>query len=82
VILPTQNTSKIDVIEWKINGVNQCPACGEKVKSKGLISGGKEASVIQWPWHVSLWRQSQNGINYICGATILNKKWIITAGEL
>lgn len=81
VVVPEKKASKLDIIEWKINGANQCPACGEKSKSKGLISGGNETTIASWPWHVSLWRQTVNGINYICGATILNKKWIITAGR-
>lgn len=80
VALPDKKASKLDIIEWKINGANQCPACGEKSKSKGLISGGNETSIDSWPWHASLWRQTTSGIRYICGATILNKKWIITAG--
>lgn len=59
-----------------------CPACGEKSQAQGLIAGGAETSTAQWPWHVSLWKRGTAGENYICGGSILNKKWIISAGPV
>ena len=80
MIVPDTNESKLEILEWSINGEDQCPACGEKSQLKGLISGGNETSTASWPWHLSLWKRSGSTIHYICGGSVLNKKWTISAG--
>lgn len=81
MILPDKTDQPLEILEWKINGIDMCPACGEKSLGKGLISGGYETSVVNWPWHVSLWRRGGSDMSYICGGSILNKKWIVSAGK-
>lgn len=81
MFLPDKNASQLEILEWKINGEDMCPACGKKTEAKGLISNGDETSAAKWPWHVSLWKFRTSDMHYICGGSILNKKWIISAGE-
>ena len=62
-----------------------CPACGEKPLAKGLIfsriADGEETIAEKWPWHISLWRRGNEDFTYICGGSIINKKWVVTAGK-
>lgn len=81
-ILPDKAAPPLEILEWKINDADMCPACGEKSVVRGLISGGTEVSAAQWPWHVSLWKKSGSSVNYICGGSIINKKWIVSAGKI
>lgn len=81
VLLPNKGAPALDILEWKMNGEDFCPACGDKPRAVGLISDGTETSSAQWPWHVSLWKRGSSDMNYICGGSILNKKWIISAAH-
>lgn len=68
VLLPDKYSPPLEILEWRMNGDDMCPSCGEMSQAKALISGGNDTSASQWPWHVSLWkRTSSTQINYICG---------------
>lgn len=83
VLLPEKDAAPLEILEWRINGEDMCPSCGEKSQVTGLIAGGTETKAEKWPWHVSLWKKSSSlTSSYICGGTILNKKWIISAGKV
>lgn len=82
VILPDKNFSILEILGWKINGDEMFPACGEKSESIGLISNGSDTSAARWPWHVSLWKMGIVNMSYICGGSIINKKWFVSAGKL
>uniref|UniRef100_A0A8C5TJJ4 Peptidase S1 domain-containing protein n=1 Tax=Malurus cyaneus samueli TaxID=2593467 RepID=A0A8C5TJJ4_9PASS len=43
----------------------------------GRIIGGKETSVNKWPWQVSV----QYGPIHICGGTIIDAQWVLTAAH-
>ncbi|OCT59097.1 hypothetical protein XELAEV_18001585mg [Xenopus laevis] len=43
----------------------------------GRIVGGKDAQPSNWPWQVSLWAKGQ----HICGGTLINDKWAVTAAH-
>uniref|UniRef100_A0A8D2QU63 Transmembrane serine protease 13 n=1 Tax=Zosterops lateralis melanops TaxID=1220523 RepID=A0A8D2QU63_ZOSLA len=51
------------------------PACGQRIS--GRIIGGKETSVNKWPWQVSV----QYGPIHICGGTIIDAQWVLTAAH-
>uniref|UniRef100_A0A8C5TEV4 Uncharacterized protein n=1 Tax=Malurus cyaneus samueli TaxID=2593467 RepID=A0A8C5TEV4_9PASS len=53
----------------------QCSACGQRIS--GRIIGGKETSVNKWPWQVSV----QYGPIHICGGTIIDAQWVLTAAH-
>ncbi|XP_057287965.1 transmembrane protease serine 13 isoform X4 [Pezoporus wallicus] len=50
-------------------------ACGQRIS--GRIIGGKETSVSKWPWQVSV----QYGPVHICGGTIIDAQWVLTAAH-
>ncbi|XP_054853557.1 transmembrane protease serine 13 isoform X2 [Eublepharis macularius] len=53
----------------------RCPRCGQRMS--GRIVGGTESSASKWPWQVSL----QYGSTHICGGTIIDPLWVLTAAH-
>ncbi|XP_074832922.1 transmembrane protease serine 13 isoform X2 [Carettochelys insculpta] len=53
----------------------RCTGCGQR--SSGRIIGGSEAPVSKWPWQVSL----QYGMSHICGGTVIDAQWVLTAAH-
>uniref|UniRef100_A0A8C5RB16 Transmembrane serine protease 13 n=1 Tax=Leptobrachium leishanense TaxID=445787 RepID=A0A8C5RB16_9ANUR len=57
----------------------QCNDCGSR--KMGRIIGGTEANQGEWPWQVSLHQQSGNKFSHVCGGTLLNTQWVLTAAH-
>ncbi|GFY73464.1 u21-ctenitoxin-Pn1a [Trichonephila inaurata madagascariensis] len=58
--------------------------CGKSlipVSSPDRIVGGDYAGRGQYPWMVSLRERSNLVFEHVCGASILNKDWIVTAAH-
>uniref|UniRef100_A0A8B9PT91 Transmembrane serine protease 13 n=1 Tax=Apteryx owenii TaxID=8824 RepID=A0A8B9PT91_APTOW len=53
----------------------RCTSCGQRIS--GRIIGGKETSASKWPWQVSV----QYGPIHICGGTIIDAQWVLTAAH-
>ncbi|XP_053124935.1 transmembrane protease serine 13-like isoform X2 [Hemicordylus capensis] len=53
----------------------RCTSCGQRISSR--IVGGNETSASKWPWQVSL----QYGSTHICGGTIIDPQWVLTAAH-
>uniref|UniRef100_A0A8C6JI60 Uncharacterized protein n=1 Tax=Melopsittacus undulatus TaxID=13146 RepID=A0A8C6JI60_MELUD len=53
----------------------RCTTCGQRIS--GRIIGGKETTVSKWPWQVSV----QYGPVHICGGTIIDAQWVLTAAH-
>lgn len=54
------------------------PNCGIKPQLGFLgIVGGNAALPHEFPWQVSI----QAGTSHFCGGSILNRRWIVTAGH-
>nr|XP_056716791.1 transmembrane protease serine 13-like [Euleptes europaea] len=53
----------------------RCTRCGQRMS--GRIVGGTETSASKWPWQVSL----QYGSTHICGGTIIDPLWVLTAAH-
>ncbi|XP_043935380.1 transmembrane protease serine 4-like [Protopterus annectens] len=52
-----------------------CSNCGETGLER--IVGGDDTTIERWPWQVSL---QYNG-NHVCGGSIINPLWIVTAAH-
>jgi trypsin len=64
-----------------------CTATAEAPEDDGEEAGGREepivggtnANIADYPWQVSLQIKSGSGGSHICGGSILNESWILTA---
>jgi len=52
--------------------------CGQSYAAQSRIISGADAKPGAWPWMASLWLY---GTSHICGGTIINPKWILTASH-
>lgn len=52
-----------------------CAHC-ERSASERIV-GGTDATIDEWPWQVSLQYKNQ----HLCGGSIINSKWVITAAH-
>lgn len=53
-------------------------SCGQSSVQQSRIIAGYDAKPGAWPWMASLW---MNGRSHICGGSLLNSKWILTASH-
>ncbi|XP_065204623.1 proclotting enzyme-like [Planococcus citri] len=67
----------------KLHAKNKYATCG-KSSRKGLnISGGKNATLGDWPWMVTLVYRTVRDPTpmYRCGGTLISDRWVLTAGH-
>ncbi|XP_075045860.1 transmembrane protease serine 13 [Mixophyes fleayi] len=57
----------------------RCSDCG--VQKMSRIIGGIEANTGEWPWQASLQVRSGNNFVHVCGGTVINNQWILTASH-
>lgn len=56
------------------------PICGEEApEGVAFIVGGHETDIRKAPWHAIIYQHIDNGLNLICGGSILNARVIISA---
>ncbi|XP_017338215.1 neurotrypsin [Ictalurus punctatus] len=65
-----------------IVGTHTCGMRGGAERRSKRIVGGKKSLKGDWPWQASLWLRSQSrGSQPLCGATLINSCWILTAAH-
>ncbi|KAM8927692.1 transmembrane protease serine 13 [Pelodytes ibericus] len=57
----------------------RCSDCGTRKMSR--IIGGTEATAGEWPWQVSLHQQTGTRFVHVCGGTLINGQWVLTASH-
>ncbi|XP_013782776.2 chymotrypsin-like elastase family member 2A [Limulus polyphemus] len=61
------------------------PPCGQPVfppiEGADRIIGGQEVRQGSWPWQAELQRGFYSPNGHVCGATILNANWVLTAAH-
>ncbi|XP_030048072.1 plasma kallikrein [Microcaecilia unicolor] len=56
--------------------------CGKSEKLEFLrVVGGKNSSINNWPWQLSLHIKGFSSSRHICGGSIINNQWILTAAH-
>ncbi|XP_072282432.1 transmembrane protease serine 13-like [Pyxicephalus adspersus] len=59
----------------------RCSDCGKQKSSSSRIIGGTLATIGEWPWQVSLQVPNGKGYSHICGGTLINNNWVVTASH-
>ena len=56
--------------------------CGLSSRPKiSYIVHGTVSDRVSWPWHVAIFRQTEEGLTYYCGGTLISRNVIITAAH-
>nr|AUI10827.1 putative PQM protease precursor [Ancylometes rufus] len=55
--------------------------CGKSLAPQARIVNGIVTTRGKYPWMVSIHQKISNGIKHICGGSILNENWIVTAAH-
>lgn len=56
--------------------------CGRrKIWHTELIVNGQVTKPGNWPWHTAIYRYEKAGLRYVCGGTLINKYFVLTAAH-
>lgn len=56
-------------------------SCGLR-KLEGKVNGGEGNTLRNtWPWQVSVWRQSPEGLSPLCSGTLISSCWALTSAS-
>ncbi|KAM4016318.1 transmembrane protease serine 13 [Anomaloglossus baeobatrachus] len=58
----------------------RCSDCGLQQRSSRII-GGTVAQLGDWPWQVSVQIHTNNQFEHICGGTIINNRYVLSAAH-
>ncbi|XP_055529572.1 transmembrane protease serine 9-like [Wyeomyia smithii] len=58
------------------------PQCGiPQIGGNELILNGQETSPGDWPWHVAIYHRKGRSTEFVCGASIINDRFVLTAAH-
>ncbi|CAH1118379.1 unnamed protein product [Phaedon cochleariae] len=61
---------------------DRMPSCGTiATHAAPLISNGQDTIPGQWPWHAALYHSKGIQLIYICGATLISERHVVTAAH-
>nr|AUI10833.1 putative PQM protease precursor [Eratigena atrica] len=70
------------LVDFALGKVNTVANCGKRLAPQGRIVGGKIAKFGDYPWMVSIQEKNSKGtFDHICGGSIINENWIVTAAH-
>ncbi|CAJ0963604.1 unnamed protein product [Ranitomeya imitator] len=58
----------------------RCSDCGQQKRSSRII-GGTEANLGDWPWQASLQIRTERQYEHVCGGTIMNNQYVLSAAH-
>jgi secreted trypsin-like serine protease len=66
------------ILILKLASGQQFNDCGKREFGKILIANGKNAVQGQFPWHAALMFRREVSYQYLCGASIITEKHLIS----
>ena len=58
-----------------------CGLANNEESISGRIIGGTETSSNEFPWQVYLFKETNSGARYVCGGSIIDSQWVLTAAH-
>ena len=71
----------IDIIKLINFGADFVCGLANEPSISGRIIGGTETSSNEFPWQVYLVMETNSGSRLVCGGSLIDSKWVLTAAH-
>ncbi|XP_078374456.1 chymotrypsinogen A-like [Oculina patagonica] len=55
--------------------------CGKRLSQPSRVVGGEDATPNSWPWQISLRNKYYKNGEHVCGRSLIEKDWVLTAAH-